>query len=219
LMQARDDDGRPMTDAELRDELVTMLGAGHETTATGLCFALELLMRHPDELARLRASIVDGDDSYLEAVIKETLRLRPVIDAAQRTLTRPRRVAGHELPAGVRVYPGIALVHMRPDLYPQPEAFRPERWLNGDVESYAWLPFGGGIRRCIGAALAQAEMVEALRVIAVRTELVPMRTEPDPVVVRGVTLAPKYGARVRVVDVRPAPPPVEAAPADVAAAT
>jgi cytochrome P450 len=219
LMQARDDDGRPMTDAELRDELVTMLGAGHETTATGLCFALELLMRHPDELARLRASIVDGDDSYLEAVMKETLRLRPVIDAAQRTLTRPRRVAGHELPAGVRVYPGIALVHMRPDLYPQPEAFRPERWLNGDVESYAWLPFGGGIRRCIGAALAQAEMVEALRVIAVRTELVPMRTEPDPVVVRGVTLAPKYGARVRVVDVRPAPPPVEAAPADVAAAT
>jgi cytochrome P450 len=218
LMQARDDDGQPMTDRELRDELMTMLGAGHETTATGLCFALELLMRHPDALARLRASIAEGDDAYLDAVMKETLRMRPVIDAAQRTLTRTRRVAGHDIPAGVRVYPGIALVHMRPDLYPEPEAFRPERWLDAEVESYAWLPFGGGIRRCIGAALAQAEMVEALRVIAARAELAVVRSEPDPVVMRGITVAPKYGVRVRVANVRPAPPPVEAAPADVAAA-
>jgi cytochrome P450 len=199
LLQARDEDGRPMNDAELRDELVTMLGAGHETTATGLSFALDLLMRHPPQLERLRESIDAGDDSYLEAVMKETLRVRPVIDAAERTLTRPRRVAGYDLPAGIRVYPGIALVHMRADLYPEPQAFRPERWLDGDVESYAWLPFGGGVRRCIGAALAQAEMVEALRVIVARAEIVPLRSEPDPVVVRGITLAPKYGVPVRVV--------------------
>jgi cytochrome P450 len=218
LLQARDEHGKPMTDAELRDELVTMLGAGHETTATGLCFALELLLRHPAELERLRATIAEGEDAYLDAVMKETLRVRPVIDAAQRTLTRTRRVAGHDIPAGVRVYPGIALVHMRADLYPEPERFRPERWLEAEAESYAWLPFGGGIRRCIGAALAQVEMVEALRVIAARAELVPVRPEPDPVVMRGITVAPKYGVRVRVVDVRPAPPPVEAAPADVAAA-
>ncbi|HEX6713261.1 MAG TPA: cytochrome P450 [Thermoleophilaceae bacterium] len=204
LLQARDEDGNPMTDAELRDELVTMLGAGHETTATGLCFALELLMRHPAELARLRESIAAGQDDYLEAVMKETLRVRPVIDAAQRTTTKPRTVAGHELPAGVRVYPGILSVHLRPDLYPEPEAFRPERWIDGEPESYAWLPFGGGIRRCIGAALAQAEMVEALRVIVPRVELEPLRRDPDPVVVKGVTLAPKYGVRVRVRDVRPA---------------
>jgi cytochrome P450 len=218
LLRARDEDGRAMTDAELRDELVTMLGAGHETTATGLSFALDLLMRHPAELERLRASIADGDDAYLEAVMKEALRVRPVIDAAQRTLTRTRRIAGYDIPAGVRVYPGIALVHMRPDLYPEPERFRPERWLDADTESYAWLPFGGGIRRCIGAALAQAEMVEALRVIVARAELAPLRPEADPVVLRGITVAPKHGVRVRVVDVRPAPPPVEAAPADMAAA-
>jgi cytochrome P450 len=199
-----------MTDAELRDELVTMLGAGHETTATGLCFALELLMRHPHELERLRASIADGDGAYLDAVMKETLRVRPVIDAAQRTLTRPRQVAGYEIPAGVRVYPGIALVHMRPELYPEPERFRPGRWLDAETESYAWLPFGGGIRRCIGAALAQAEMVEALRVIAGRAELEPLRPEPDPVVLRGITVAPKYGVHVRVASVQPAPPSVEA---------
>jgi cytochrome P450 len=201
LLQARDEDGNSMTDAELRDELVTMLGAGHETTATGLCFALELLMRHPAELARLRDSIAAGEDAYLEAVMKETLRVRPVIDAAQRTMTKPREVGGHELPAGVRVYPGILSVHRRPDLYPDPEAFRPQRWLDDEPESYAWLPFGGGIRRCIGAALAQAEMVEALRVIVPRVELEPVRPEPDPIVVRGVTLAPKHGVRVRVVSV------------------
>jgi cytochrome P450 family 135 len=199
LLQARDDDGNAMTDAELRDELVTMLGAGHETTATGLSFAFELLMRNPVELERLRESIAAGKDDYLEAVMKETLRVRPVIDAAQRSMTKPREIAGHEIPAGVRVYPGIVSVHLRPDLYPEPERFRPERWLDGEPESYAWLPFGGGIRRCIGAALAQAEMVEALRVIVPRVELEPLRDEPDPVVLRGVTLAPKYGVRVRVV--------------------
>jgi cytochrome P450 len=204
LLQARDEDGRAMTNDELRDELVTMLGAGHETTATGLCFALELLMRNPAELASLRESIAAGDDAYLEAVMKETLRLRPVIDAAQRSLTEPREVAGHALPAGVRVYPGILAVHLRPDLYPEPEKFRPERWLDGEPESYAWLPFGGGIRRCIGAALAQAEMIEALRVIVPRADLQPVRSDPDPVVLKGVTLAPKHGVRVRVLRVRSA---------------
>ena len=209
LLQARDEDGTAMTDPELRDELMTMLGAGHETTATGLSFALELLMRHPAELERLRESIAAGEDAYLDAVMKETLRLRPVIDAAQRTVTKPRQIGGHEIPAGVRVYPGIVSVHLRPDLYPDPKAFRPERWLEKEVESYAWLPFGGGIRRCIGAALAQAEMVEALRVIVPRVELQPLSAEPDPVVLKGVTLAPKHGVRVRVVSVDERPDALE----------
>lgn len=199
LMRARDEDGRPMSDQELRDELFTMLGAGHETTATGLAFALELLMRHPPALARLRGAISAGDDDeHLDAVVHETLRLRPVIDAAERTLTKPRTVAGWELPAGVKVYPAIALVHRRPELYPAPGEFRPERFLREGAESYAWLPFGGGIRRCIGAALAQLEMREALRVIVSRAQLRPLRPDADPVVLRGVTLAPKYGVRVRV---------------------
>jgi cytochrome P450 len=202
LMQARDDDGRPMSDGELRDELFTMLAAGHETTATALAFAIDLLLRNPAELARLRESIAAGDDAYLDAVMHETLRLRPVIDAAERTLTRTRTVAGWDLPPGVKVYPAIALVQRRPELYPEPQAFRPERFLDGGVESYAWLPFGGGIRRCIGAALAQAEMIEALRVIIGRADLVPLRAEADPVVLRGVTLAPRHGVPVRVQSVR-----------------
>ena len=194
-----------MTDRELRDELFTMLGAGHETTATALAFAFELLLRHPAALERLRTEIAAGEgDAYLDAVGKETLRLRPVIDAAERTLTVPRTVAGWELPAGIKVYPGIALVHMREDLYAGPHEFRPERFLDDGVESYAWLPFGGGIRRCIGAALAQAEMAEVLRVIVPAADLEPVRAEPDPVVLRGITVAPKHGVRVRVLHTRPA---------------
>jgi len=198
LLRARDEDGRGMTDAELRDELFTMLGAGHETTATGLAFAFELLLRNPAALKRLRSELERGDDAYLDAVVKETLRLRPVIDAAERTLTRRRLVAGWDLPAGVKVYPGIALVHMREDIYPRALEFRPERFLDEGAEAYTWLPFGGGIRRCIGAALAQAEMAEVLRVVVPRVEMTPLRASADPVVLRGVTLAPKHGVRVRV---------------------
>jgi cytochrome P450 len=142
--------------------------------------------------------VADGDDAYAAAVGKETLRLRPVIDAAERTLTRPRTIGGWELQPGVKVYPGIALVHHRADLYPEPDAFRPERFLDGEAESYSWLPFGGGIRRCIGAALAQTEMTEVLSVLAARVELEPLRDEPDPVVLRGITLAPQRGVPVRV---------------------
>ena len=199
LLQARDEDGRAMTDPELRDELFTMLAAGHETTATGLAFAFELLLRNPVVLERLRASIDAGEEDYAAAVGKETLRMRPVIDAAERTLTAPREVAGWELPPGVKVYPAIALVHYRPDLYPDPDAFRPERFVEDGAESYSWLPFGGGIRRCIGAALAQAEMTEVLRVVASRVELTPVHEEPDPVVLHGITVAPKHGVPVRVV--------------------
>jgi cytochrome P450 len=199
LLRARDEDGRPMTDAELRDELFTMLGAGHETTATGLAFAFELLLRNPAALERLREETADGEGGdYLDAVVKETLRLRPVIDAAERTLTVPRTVAGWELPAGIKVYPGIALVHMREDLYPRPHEFRPERFLDEGAESYSWLPFGGGIRRCIGAALAQAEMAEVLRVALQTVELRPVHATPDPVILRGITVAPKHGVEVEV---------------------
>ncbi|MGH2985214.1 MAG: cytochrome P450 [Solirubrobacterales bacterium] len=204
LLRARDEDGRLMTDVELRDELITMLAAGHETTATGLAFAFDLLLHDPRALARLHDDLDDGDDGdeYLEAVVTETLRLRPVIDATERTLKAPRTVAGWELPAGIRVYPGIALVHHREDLYPDAGEFRPERFLDGKTESYTWLPFGGGIRRCIGAALAQAEMAEVLRVVLSRVELRAVRPDPDPVVLRGVTLAPRHGTRVSVISRR-----------------
>jgi cytochrome P450 len=194
-----------MTDAELRDELFTMLGAGHETTATGLSFAFDLLLHNPETLSRLRSDLEGGEgDAYLDAVVKETLRMRPVIDATERTLTKPRVVAGWELPAGVKVYPGIALVQMREDLYPRAREFRPERFIDEHAESYAWLPFGGGIRRCLGAGLALAEMAEVLRIAIPSLDLRPVRERPDHVILRNVTLAPRRGVEVEVTRVRKA---------------
>jgi cytochrome P450 len=199
LLRARDEDGEPMTDAELRDELMTMLAAGHETTATALAFAFDLLLRHPAVLARMRDELAAGaHDDYLNAVVTESLRLRPVIDAAERTLTKPRAIGGYELPAGIRVYPAIVLVQRREDLYPEADKFRPERFLDDGAESYAWIPFGGGIRRCIGAALAQAEMAEVIRTVLSRVELRALRPEPEPVVMRGITLVPQHGTPVAV---------------------
>ena len=148
--------------------------------------------------SRLRDELASGDDAYLEAVVSESLRLKPVIDAVERTLAKPRTVCGWDLPAGIRVYPGIALVHRREDLYPRAGEFRPERFLDAGTASYSWLPFGGGIRRCIGAALAQAEMAEVIRGVVQEVDLQTVRDEPDPVVLKGITLAPKYGTRVRV---------------------
>lgn len=198
LLRARDEEGRTMTDAELRDELMTMLAAGHETTATALAFAFDLLLRHRRVLSRLQESLTTGDDAFLEAVVTESLRLRPVIDASERTLTKPRVIAGWELPAGIRVYPAILLVHRREDLYPDADRFRPQRFLDEGAESYSWLPFGGGIRRCVGAALAQAEMAEVIRVVLSRVTLRPLRSEPDPVVMRGITLVPRHGTPVAI---------------------
>jgi cytochrome P450 len=203
LLRARDEDGEPMSEVELRDELMTMLAAGHETTATGLAFAFDLLLHHPVVLGRLRDEL-EGDDEYLDAVVTESLRLRPVIDAAERTLKAPRTIAGWDLPAGIRVYPGIALVHRREDIYPNAADFRPERFLDGRAQSYSWLPFGGGIRRCIGAALAQAEMSEVLRVILSRVELRAVREELDPVILRSITLTPRHGVPVEVIGKRSA---------------
>jgi cytochrome P450 len=198
LLRARDEDGGAMTDVELRDELMTMLLAGHETTATGLAFAFDLLLRDPRVLARLRGELAGGDDAYLDAVVTEALRLRPVIDAAERTLTKPRTIGGWDLPAGIRVYPAIVAVHLREDLYPQPHRFRPERFIEEEATSYSWLPFGGGIRRCIGAALAQAEMAEVIRTVVSRVDLEPTRPDREPVVMRGITLVPRHGTPILV---------------------
>src|SRR5262249_36688797 len=136
LLRARDEDGEPMSDVELRDELMTMLAAGHETTATALAFTFDLLLHNPDVLSRLREELASDDDAYVNAVVTESLRLRPVIDAAERMLTKPRVIGDYELPAGIRVYPGIVLVHRREDLYLEPDRFRPERFLDGGAESY-----------------------------------------------------------------------------------
>jgi cytochrome P450 len=196
LLGARDEAGEPMTDRELRDELVTVLGAGHETTATGLAWAVERLTRNPGVLERLRASLAAGEEDYMAATVKETLRTRPVIVDVARKLKAPASVGGYELPAGTFVMPAIAALHYREDVFPEPEQFRPERFLDGKADNYAWIPFGGGIRRCIGAAFAEYEMRTILREFVERAELRPAEPAPEKVKVRNITLAPARGGRV-----------------------
>jgi len=198
LLAARHEDGAPMSDEELRDELVTVLGAGHETTATGLAWAMERLLRNPAVLARLRTSIAAGEEDYLDATVKETLRARPVIVDVARKLTTPLEIGSYELPAGTYVLPAIAAIHYREDLFPEPERFLPERFLDGKPDTYAWIPFGGGVRRCIGASFAEFEMRVILRTILERAELSAPDPEPEKAKVRNITLAPARGARIRL---------------------
>jgi cytochrome P450 family 135 len=209
LLRARHEDGSAMTDTELRDELMTLLTAGHETTATGLAWAFERLLRTPRVLERLTESL--DDDDYLDAVVKETLRVRPVIVDVARKLTRDTEVAGWRLPAGTLVLPAIAVLHARPDLYESPQEFRPERFLDGGAESYAWIPFGGGVRRCIGASFAQVEMRTVLREVLRRVRLRAPSARPERGVIRHVTVVPGRGARAVVSERLPVEPPAELA--------
>ena len=182
-----------MSDRELRDELMTLLIAGHETTATALSWAVERLLRHPDKLARLQT----GDEAYLDAVVKETLRLRPVLPLVARKLQEPMRLGGYDLPAGVTAAPCIYLMHRREDIYPDARAFRPERFLEQPAGTYTWIPFGGGVRRCLGAAFATQEMKIVLEAIFQRS-LLPARPDAERVTRRSITLVPNRGAEVVV---------------------
>jgi cytochrome P450 len=198
LLQARHEDGRPMSDAELRDELMTLLAAGHETTATSLAWALERLVRHPEKLARLAEEAGAGEDAYADAVAKETLRLRPVLPIVVRRLQEPMEIGGRLLPAGASVAPCIYLMHRRPEIYPEPERFRPERFLDRPAGTYTWIPFGGGVRRCLGASFALYEMTTVLSTIVTRLRLRPAEPRSERVARRAITLTPEHGARVIV---------------------
>lgn len=203
LMLARDEDGQAMTDQELRDELVTLLLAGHETTATAVAWAVERLVRHPDKLARLVAEIDAGEgDEYMQAVISETLRVRPVVPMVVRVLREPLSVGDRELPAGTRVVPSIYLTNRNPKVYEAPEEFMPERFLERTPETFSWIPFGGGIRRCIGASFATLEMKLILQtVLGELAPSVPARggrlwRKGEWNRRRAITLVPSGGARV-----------------------
>jgi cytochrome P450 len=198
LLQATHEDGRPMSDRELRDELMTLLVAGHETTATGLSWAIELLARNPEALARLEDAVAAGEDEYLDAVIKETLRLRPVIALVLRKLMEPMEIGGRLLPAGVSVAPSIYLVHRDPEIYPEPGRFRPERFLEQPAGTYTWIPFGGGVRRCLGASFAEFEMAVVLRELVARRRIRPVGDEPEHSVRSTITNVPSRGAEVLV---------------------
>ena len=198
LLQARHEDGSPMSDVELRDELMTLLVAGHETTANALSWAIERLIRHPDKLGRLTEEARTGETEYLDAVITETLRLRPVISLVARRLTQPVEIGGWELPAGVTLTPSIYLVHRRPDVYPEPERFLPERFLDNPPGTYTWIPFGGGIRRCLGASFAMFEMQVVLAELLRHRRLEPARPEAEPVKRRAITETPRRNTEVIV---------------------
>jgi cytochrome P450 len=192
LLEARDEDGAPPSDAELRDHLITLLLAGHETTATTLAWTFERLVRHPEALERAAT----GDTAYIDAVIQESQRLRPVITYVMRTLQAPMTVGGHEVPAGATLGTSITLMHRRADLYPDPLAFRPERFLDAKPETYSWVPFGGGVRRCLGAAFASFEMRQVLEVVLARRALHAADPRPERYRRRGITFVPGRGAAV-----------------------
>ncbi len=200
LVAARFEDGSAMDDREIRDQLMTLLLAGHETTATSLAWAFDLLFRRPEAMERLTAEVRDDESDYLDAVIDETLRLRPVVPFTGRQLRDATELGGHRLPAGAVVLAGIYLAHMRDDVYPQARSFRPERFLDSDLVTYSWVPFGGGTRRCLGAAFAKFEMKVALRTILRSAVLRPASEGPERIVRRNVTLAPAGGTPAALVE-------------------
>ncbi|HEX9833148.1 MAG TPA: cytochrome P450 [Mycobacterium sp.] len=193
--------GTAMSDKELRDQLITLLVAGHDTTATGLAWALERLTRHPEILAKAVAAAESGDaagEEYLDAIAKETLRIRPVVPDVGRILKEPVEVAGYRLPAGVMVVPSITSVHADPDVYPDPDKFDPDRMVGATLSPTTWFPFGGGNRRCLGAGFAMVEMRIVLREILRRVEL-STTTEPgEKTKLKHVIMTPARGGQITV---------------------
>ena len=206
LIQARDQAGEGLTPAELRDQLVTLLVAGHETTANALAWSIERLTRHPAVIERLLRELAEDREQYLGYVIEESLRSRPVIPFVLRFATEPVPVGRYTSPANSLIAVSINLIHQREDLYPDPSAFRPERFADGRTESFAWLAFGGGVRRCIGASFATYEMRIVLRRILERCQMKAAAAEPERPLRRGIVSVPHRGARVLLDKRSPAPP-------------
>jgi cytochrome P450 len=207
LLEARDEDGQPLSDEHVRDELISLVLAGHETTANSLAWTFERLVRHPEPYARLRELVRSGSpeeaDAYVEATIYEGMRARPVIPMVVRLVKRPWRLGEYVVPADTPVAVSIVAVHHRPDVYPEPQRFRPERFLDHKPGTYTWISFGGGIRRCLGASLAMAEQRVVLAAIARHTDLEAADPRPEPALQRNVTMIPRGGGRVVLQNLRP----------------
>jgi len=195
LVSARGEDGEPLSDEELLDQIITLLLAGHETTTTGLAWAFERLVRHPAVLQRLESELGKGEDDYLDAVVNETLRVRPVIDGVWRKLTAPAAVGGYHLPAGTLVFPAITLVQTS-EAFPDADEFRPDRFLDGSPPPYTFIPFGGGPRRCIGASFAIMEMKTVLSTVVKQIELRAADRRAEKPRVHHVTQVPSRDTRV-----------------------
>lgn len=196
LLDAHHEDGSPMSAQEIRDELISLLMAGYETTTTALAWALELLARHPAALAAVAEEAADGGGPYTDAAIRETLRLRPVVPVVARAVKMPFDLGPYRIRAGVTIVPAILLLHHRPDIYPEPAAFRPERFLDAQPDPHTWMPFGGGSRRCLGARFAMLEMRVVLSTLLARKRLRPADPKAESMRCRNVTLTPSRGGSV-----------------------
>lgn len=206
LLEARHEDGSPMGEQEIRDELLTLLVAGHETTASALAWAFERLAQEPRVLAQLVDAVDDGNDDYVTATIQETLRIRPVLpNVAPRFVAKPIEIGGRTYPTGCSLVANGYLIHHDPEIYPEPYAFRPERFLNEPPGTYSWIPFGGGRRRCLGASFAMLEMKIVLRSLLGSHVLHPAGERGEPARRRNVTVKPSGGARAVLADRQPAP--------------
>jgi cytochrome P450 len=198
LAHAHYEDGSPMTAQDLRDELITLLLDG--PTSTSLAWVFERLLRHPDKLQRLREEVGGGgdDDAYLDAVVKETLRLCPPVPIVVRRLLEPMELGGYTVPAGAMVAPCIHLVHRREDVYPYPRRFIPERWLGCPAGTYTWIPFGGGVRRCLAASFALMEMKRVVAAVLEEVEMEPVQSRSEQVTKSAISYSPGRRGLVRI---------------------
>ncbi|ORW29799.1 cytochrome P450 [Mycobacterium palustre] len=197
LMCARGDDGKGLSDSEIRDDLITLMLAGHETTATTLAWIFDLLLHHPEALQRVRDEALRGEEAFTTAVIHETLRLRPPAPFTARVAAQPVPIGGYRVAAGTRIVVHIVAINRNPGIYNRPNEFRPERFLGCRPDTYAWVPFGGGVKRCLGAAFSMRELITVLHTLLRAGEFVAVDDRPERIVRRSIMLVPRHGTRVR----------------------
>jgi cytochrome P450 len=197
LMCARGDDGEQLSDSEIRDDLITLMLAGHETTATTLAWAFDLLLHHPDALRRVQEEAMSGAEAFTTAVINETLRVRPPAPFTARVAAKPFPIGGYGVDAGTRIVVHIIAINRNADTYEHPHEFRPERFLGTRPQTYAWVPFGGGAKRCLGASFSMRELITVMHVLLREGEFSAVDEKPEKIVRRSIMLAPRYGTRVR----------------------
>jgi cytochrome P450 len=197
LMCARDDDGEWLSDSEIRDDLITLMLAGHETTATTLAWVFDLLLHHPDALRRVQEEAGQGGEIFTTAVIDETLRVRPPAPFTARVANKPVPIGGYLVEAGTRIVVHIIAINRNPAIYEGPNEFRPERFVGTRPQTYAWVPFGGGVKRCLGAAFSMRELITVLHVLLREGEFTAVDSMPEKIVRRSIMLAPRHGTRVR----------------------
>ncbi|WP_253849392.1 cytochrome P450 [Mycobacterium asiaticum] len=197
LMCARGDGGELLSDSEIRDDLITLMLAGHETTATTLAWVFDLLLHHPDALRRVQEEAREGGEAFTTAVIDETLRVRPPAPLTARVAAQPFPIGGYLVDAGTRIVVHIIAINRNPAVYDHPNEFRPERFLGVRPQTYAWVPFGGGVKRCLGAAFSMRELITVLHVLLREGDFTAVDEAPEKIVRRSIMLAPRHGTRVR----------------------